>query len=153
MLPLTSCCTQESGYCAMPAQHSRADSEGLDVGDRTPRTWKQENWPSPLFTDPKAIQMSSLWWWRQGRTGRLSNSATTQAQNQGCWPTPTSTLSMICQNIYTFLANMWKIFSESDSSSFLSFFICYNFCNEKCYHLTLHNEKLNQNKIRWRCLV
>ena len=48
---------------------------------------KPENWPRSLLIPARgepvrAMQESSPWWQRQGRTGRLTNPATTQPQNQ-----------------------------------------------------------------------
>ena len=72
----------------MPDQHCRAGPEGVGVGDPTLRTRKQENWPHPLPHGCKGWTHqdnagSSPWWWGQGRTGRLTNPATTQTQYQG----------------------------------------------------------------------
>lgn len=44
-----SCSIGESGPYSTLGEHSRADLEGIGVGDLTPRTGKQENWLHPLL--------------------------------------------------------------------------------------------------------
>jgi hypothetical protein len=78
------CSTWESGPHTPTGQHSRAGSGGVSELMRAPRAGEQENWPCPWLAealgDLTVVVLESLPCSAGVGAGRLSNSATSQAQ-------------------------------------------------------------------------